>query len=129
MKTQKGDGTEFIIRLEMRLQTQHQQKEKSLPFNNVKFEGKKVLLVEDNQLNREIAEEVLKQFGFIIKSVEDSQKAVENKDAASIPIIAMTANAFEEDKKVAFDCGMNGFVSKPINIDELVKVLQLMVNN
>ena len=43
---------------------------------------------------------------------------------ASIPIVAMTANAFDEDRKAAAECGMNGFISKPINVEEIIQVLQ-----
>ena len=120
--------------------------------------GKKILLVEDNELNREIASEMLEEAGLIVDSVEDGVDAVErmnqadeseydlilmdiqmpkmdgytatreirtlaNNKKANIPIIAMTANAFEEDKKKAFEAGMNAHISKPINIDTIMHTL------
>ncbi|MBO5154932.1 MAG: response regulator [Eubacterium sp.] len=122
------------------------------------FEGKRILLVEDNELNTEIAIEILSEYGFVVSSAENGQEAVEKVSAAepgaydlvlmdiqmpvmdgyeatrqiralddpkvsSIPIIAMTANAFEEDKKAALKSGMNGFISKPIVIDEVIEAL------
>ena len=120
--------------------------------------GKKVLLVEDNELNREIAETILTEAGLIVDCVEDGTDAVErmssadesaydlilmdiqmpkmdgytatreirtlaNNKKANIPIIAMTANAFEEDKQKAFAAGMNAHISKPIDIDTIMHTL------
>ena len=51
-------------------------------------------------------------------------RALENSDLAKVPIFAMTANAFDEDRKAAIECGMNGFLSKPIDIEELIRTLQ-----
>ena len=136
-------------------------KEKTAPDlnQNAGFAGMKLLLVEDNELNREIAVEILKEYGFQIDVAEDGQEAVdqisasnpgdydlilmdvqmpvmdgyeatrriralENDTLASIPIIAMTANAFDEDKRKAFASGMNGFISKPIVIEEVVEALK-----
>ena len=88
------------------------------------FKGKKLLLVEDNELNREIAYEILSEYGFLIDTAENGSEALENTALSSVPIVAMTANAFDENLKAAADCGMNGFVSKPINMQEIIKALQ-----
>ena len=128
------------------------------------FKGKHLLLAEDNELNREIACEILDEYGFVIDTAENGQealdkiassnpgeydlvlmdiqmpvmngheatrciRALDNPVLSSIPIIAMTANAFDEDKKAALDSGMNGFISKPVVIDEIVEVLQKVLNN
>ncbi len=124
----------------------------------IDFTDKKILLVEDNELNREIAVEILTEVGFIVDTAEDGILGVEkmqaaepgqydlilmdvqmpkmdgyeatrrirqidNEEIASIPIIAMTANAFEEDKRSAFDAGMNDFLAKPIDIGQLFELL------
>lgn len=121
-------------------------------------EGKRLLLTEDNELNREIAEELLSEKGFIVDSAEDGSVAVEkvknsphgyyslilmdiqmpvmngyeatrairaldDKVLASIPIVAMTANAFDEDKRQAFESGMNAHVAKPFDIDKLTELI------
>ncbi|MDE5992171.1 MAG: response regulator [Oscillospiraceae bacterium] len=123
------------------------------------FTGKRVLLVEDNELNREIAEEILGEVGFIVDTAPDGtdavaimEKAEENyysailmdvqmpvmngyeatrtirslhrNDVKDLPIIAMTANALEDDKEAAFKCGMNAHVSKPLDIDVFMSVLK-----
>ena len=125
----------------------------------VDFTGKKILLVEDNELNQEIATEILKGVGFEVDVAEDGIAAVDKMASAAsdrydlilmdiqmpkmngfiatreirtlsdnrkanIPIIAMTANAFDEDKKMAYEAGMNGFVAKPINIKTLMSTLE-----
>ena len=120
--------------------------------------GKKVLLVEDNELNREIATALLEEIGISVDSVEDGTDAVErmnevdddrydlifmdiqmpkmdgymatreirtlkNNKKANIPIIAMTANAFEEDREKSVRAGMNAHITKPIDIETIVDVL------
>ncbi len=125
---------------------------------NFSFDGKKILLVEDNELNQEIAVEILQEAGFVMEVADDGAVAVEKMKAArpgmydlilmdiqmpvmngyeaarqireledpeiaGIPIIAMTANAFDEDKQQALDAGMNGHVAKPIDIPILMKTL------
>ncbi len=125
----------------------------------LRFDGKKILLVEDNELNQEIAQAILENVGFIIDTADDGTVAVEMMkkmpaDAydlilmdvqmpimngyqatrairalddpvkSAIPIVAMTANAFEEDRQEAIDAGMNGYVAKPINIEKLMETLK-----
>ena len=122
------------------------------------LKGKRILVVEDNIINREIARELLEDEGFVIEEAEDGTVAVsmleakekgyyefvlmdiqmpimngytatrkirgsDNTDIADIPIIAMTANAFSEDKKNAFDAGMNEHIAKPLDIDVVIKTL------
>ena len=129
-----------------------------LPEKNADFKGKHILLVEDNELNREIAQEILREYGFLVDSAENGAVAVEKVSTAApgsydlvlmdvqmpimdgytatrkiralddparakIPILAMTANAFDEDRRNALESGMNGFLSKPIVIDDLVQEL------
>ena len=129
-----------------------------LPEKNADFKGKHILLVEDNELNREIAQEILREYGFLVDSAENGAVAVEKVSTAApgsydlllmdvqmpimdgytatrkiralddparakLPIIAMTANAFDEDRRNALESGMNGFLSKPIVIDDLMQEL------
>ena len=130
-----------------------------LPEAQADFRGRRVLLVEDNELNREIAVEILHEYGFLVDTAENGAIAVDkvrsspagrydlvlmdiqmpvmdgytatrriralNDPArAAVPIVAMTANVFEEERKRAFDCGMNAFLSKPLVIDALIAALQ-----
>ncbi len=126
------------------------------------FHGKEILLVENNELNQEIAVEILKEVGFDVDVANDGVvavermreakpgryelilmdiqmpvmdgyeatrqiRALENPDVAGIPIIAMTANAFDEDKKAALEAGMNGHIAKPIDVSKLLELLWKIV--
>ena len=130
-----------------------------LPAAGSDFRGRHILLVEDNELNSEIAVEILNEYGFLVDTAENGAEAVEkvqhskpgdydlvlmdvqmpvmngyeatkqiraleNPALAGITILAMTANAFDEDRKKALECGMDGFLSKPIIMEELIGTLQ-----
>ncbi len=127
------------------------------------FHAERILLVEDNELNQEIAAAILSESGFHIEIAGNGQIAVDmlqnsepgyyqlilmdvqmpemngyeatrairklpNQKLASIPILAMTANAFEEDKREAMHSGMNGHISKPIDIDNLMNAMKHLLN-
>ena len=134
------------------------EKEADPPWTQADFSGKRILVVEDNELNREIAESILEETGFIVETAPDGTDAVNmiaraeehyydailmdvqmpvmdgyeatrtirslsRQDVKDLPIIAMTANAMEEDKKNALKNGMNAHIAKPIDMEVFLKVL------
>ncbi len=158
IESKLGVGTKVYLEFENRIAEPVDMKADISASDVVHLDGKKVLLVEDNELNREIATEILGEVGIIIDIAEDGDIAVEkmssaiegqydlvlmdiqmprmngydatrairslpNPYAAHIPIIAMTANAFDEDKINAINAGMNGHIAKPVDVSKLMSTL------
>ena len=155
-----GVGTEFTFRMRLKVGTEQDLPEPIKASElECDFNGKRILLAEDIEINREIAIEILSEYGFITEIAEDGCIAVEkvkeapanyydlilmdiqmpnmngyeatkairglhDKKKSNIPIVAMTANAFEEDKKNAFEVGINNYIAKPIDIEKMIEVLK-----
>ena len=158
MESEQGIGTTFTVELPFKLLEAVEPEEVPVEAETVlaDFRGKKILLVEDNELNREIATDILEDEEIVVETAEDGRAAVEilrqkgpayfdcilmdiqmpymngyeatkairaMYPGAGIPIIALSANAFEEDRKKSLEAGMNAHVAKPIVVEELFKVM------
>lgn len=161
--TAPNEGTEFIIRFKLECSSVPEESATSEAADEtegevVDFDQKKLLLVDDIEVNREISKMMLEMAGFVIELAENGQEAVDkiaasapgeyaailmdiqmpimdgyaatreiralaNKELASVPIIAMTANAFAEDVAAAKEAGMNGHIAKPIDVNKMMETL------
>jgi CheY-like chemotaxis protein len=156
-------GTRFVVEIPIDIDDEERAEGVSIQDEGI-LAGRKILLVEDNELNAEIAGEILQDVGAQITLAENGKIAVdifkeseagdfdlilmdimmpemngleatkairnlEREDAKTIPIIAMTANAFEEDKRAALEAGMNAHVAKPIDVAVLMQVLLEVIKN
>lgn len=161
VESKVGEGSKFTIRIPMRIQ-EHPEDVEQVRFAHseeepVSFEGFKVLVVEDNELNLEISKDILESAGVVVESAEDGSIAVERLKEKGpdyydcilmdiqmpvmdgfeatreirkmfpdkrIPIIALSANAFDEDRRKSFEAGMDGHLAKPIVIAQLEDALK-----
>lgn len=168
VESEPGKGTKFTVEVPLELASEEDVCKKELPeqtFMTDKNIGKRILLAEDNELNAEIAMELLKEEGFLIDWVKDGQECfdkleesddgyydlilmdiqmpilngydttakirqMENPKKATTPIVAMTANSFDEDIEMTQKAGMNGFIAKPLDAEKMFTILkQSIVEN
>ena len=163
LTSEEGKGTEVFISIPLMLQTLTEIAEE-VPDEEIRISGKRILVAEDNGLNREIVKDMLEAAGCIVEEAKDGSFAVDmvnlagdgyydlilmdiqmpimdgyeatriirsfpNESLSKIPIVALSANAFPDDKKKAFDCGMDAFISKPVSSDKLARVLNVIFNS
>ena len=163
-ESEEGVGTKFVIRVQFKIDTEADKREEQNDISENSIKGLHILLVEDNELNMEIAEFMLQNEGAEVTKAWNGQEAVElfrkskpgefdviimdimmpvmngyeatrrirtldRKDARVIPIIAMTANAFTEDRVRAKEAGMDEHISKPVDVKLLLKVIHKLAEN
>ena len=162
VESELGKGTKFTVEIPLELASEEDVCKKELPeqaFMTDKNIGKRILLAEDNELNAEIAIELLKEEGFLIDWVKDGQECfdkleesddgyydlilmdiqmpilngydatakirqMKNQKKAATPIVAMTANSFDEDIERTKKAGMNGFIAKPLDSEKMFTILK-----
>lgn len=163
VESEENKGAEFFFTLTFPIyDAPVEEEEKEL--EKISFEGKQILVVEDNELNAEIVQTILEMEGCVVTLAENGKKAVDiyqkedayhfdcilmdirmpvmngmeatrcirtsdKEDARTVPIVALSANAFDEDTKKSIECGMNGHLAKPINVDMLYEVLQKVLQH
>lgn len=162
-ESEQGKGTTFVIIIPFKIDRNSEARKEKAENCAGSIKGLNILLVEDNELNMEIAEFIIQSEGAVVTKAWNGREAVEiykksragefdlilmdimmpimdgyeatrtirsmdRKDASTIPIIAMTANAFTEDKMKSKEAGMNEHISKPINLKQLIKVITVVVS-
>ena len=162
-KSKEGVGTIFLIRVPFKIDLRADKREKQKDISEKSLKGLHILLVEDNELNMEIAELMFRNKGAVVTKAWNGQEAVEifkksrpgeidvilmdimmpvmngyeatkiirsmgREDAKVIPIIAMTANAFTEDRLRAKEAGMNEHIAKPVDANKLVKAIHELLD-
>ncbi len=160
VESEQGKGTEFIIDLDFEVVEKGRiiERENRASGKNLDYSSIRLLLVDDQQINRDIASRILKKYGFMVESVENGEEALkkvrgsepgyyravlmdiqmpvmngyeatkairelDDPDLSSIPIVAMTANAFTEDIQAAMKSGMNSHITKPIDVNKMIDTL------
>lgn len=165
VESEIGKGSTFIVNIPHRIASvEDMHIDEAITVEPKRFEGRKILLAEDNDLNAEIAKEILEDAGFKVERAADGIicidmlrkaecnyydlilmdiqmpnmdgykatrfiRSMEDTDKKNIPIVAMTANAFEEDRQNALAAGMNEHVAKPLDIKKLMETLALILGS
>lgn len=157
-----GRGTTVTVTVTLKILRKAERVEVEKPIEKINLEGKRVLVTEDNELNREIVDAILNEAGILTENAENGEaavKLVESNDAGyydcilmdiqmpvmngyeatkkirnmengrKVPIIALSANAFDEAKQQSLEAGMNDHVTKPVNVKELLRAIERCVRN
>ena len=159
LDSEPGEGSTFSFSIQLKL---GEKIESRIEEEEISFDGYHILVVEDNELNAEIAQSLLEERNFEVDCVYDGAQAVERmkntkpgtydvilmdimmpvmngldatrairamdrEDCHTIPIVAMSANAFDDDLKKSVECGMNGHLSKPVEVDKLYQTLRQVI--
>ena len=160
--SEKGKGSAFVVTVPLKTAKEDRRRTERTTYQEYDFSGKRVLLVEDNEINIEITRNILIHKNFMVDIAENGKAGVEqilkhepgyydvilmdirmpvmdglaatrciresdHSDSKTVPIVAMTANVFEEDVKKSFDAGMNAHLSKPVDIKQMYAVLDELV--
>jgi CheY-like chemotaxis protein/anti-sigma regulatory factor (Ser/Thr protein kinase) len=166
VQSKEGEGTTFVVTLPFELsdgQDEPAVTDQERDAEPVDLEGLRILLAEDNEINREIAILLLEELGFEVEAVVNGQEAVDalvkagpghfdivvtdiqmpvlngldearairaldDRELARIPIVAMSANAFQEDVRAAYDAGIDGYTAKPIDVGALLDELERVMH-
>ncbi|MDR0857784.1 MAG: response regulator [Oscillospiraceae bacterium] len=163
--SQPGKGSEFFFAMDLHYTAAEEAADGELGESLTKtFAGKRILLVDDNEINIEIAKFILETVEFQVESAGDGREAVDKflqsppgyydmilmdiqmpvmngleatreirrntdrPDARTIPIAAMSANAFDEDMRISVESGMNGYITKPVDNVKLFELLNALIN-
>lgn len=161
--SEKGKGSAFVVTVPLKTAKEGRRRTERTNYQEYDFSGKRVLLVEDNEINIEITKNILIHKNFMVDIAENGKAGVEqflkhesgyydvilmdirmpvmdglaatrcirgseHSDSKTVPIVAMTANVFEEDVKKSFDAGMNAHLSKPVDIKQMYAILDELVN-
>ena len=160
--SEKGKGSAFVVTVPLKTAKEDRRRTERTTYQEYDFSGKRVLLVEDNEINIEITRNILIHKNFMVDIAENGKAGVEqflkhepgyydvilmdirmpvmdglaatrciresdHSDSKTVPIVAMTANVFEEDVKKSFDAGMNAHLSKPVDIKQMYAVLDELI--
>lgn len=161
LESRENEGTRITLTIPFEIDRDHKQAEKTEVSNidiNVDMSGRRILLVDDDELNREIAQVMLEDMGFVITQANDGREAVklwsdspaytydyifmdiimpvmngleatkairhaDREDAGKVKILAMTANAFQDDVQDTVDAGMNAYLMKPLSREKIKSIL------